>query len=140
MTHATPAILTLREDDDDGKPVPVIVRVVPPPVPPLVGLTDVTVGVSEALYVNEEDNVLTIELTVTETVHVESTRGVEDAGVVHVNDETLLCVIEHVAPQIVTKVDEAYDELASKPIPFIVKLRPPALPPCDAESVASVRS
>ena len=61
--------------------MPVIVRVVPPPVPPLVGLTDVTVGVSDALYVNEEDNVLTIELTVTETVHVESTRGVEEAGV-----------------------------------------------------------
>ena len=31
-----------------GKPVPVIVRVVPPPVPPLIGLTERTVGVRAA--------------------------------------------------------------------------------------------
>ena len=61
--------------------MPVIVSVVPPPVPPRVGLTDVTVGVRDALYVNEELRVLAIELTVTTTSHVESTRGVDEAGV-----------------------------------------------------------
>jgi len=64
-----------------GNPVPVKVSVVPPPVPPRVGLTDVTVGVRAALYVNAELSVLTIEFTVTLTSHVESTRGVDDADV-----------------------------------------------------------
>ena len=52
-----------------------------------------------------------------------------------VNDEKLLCVIEHVTPQIVTNVD-----VASNPAPFIVKLRPPDVPPCTFDNDTSVRS
>ena len=54
-------------------------RVVPPPVPPRSGLTERIVGVRADLYMNVE--FLTTELTVTNTVQVESTRGVEEAGV-----------------------------------------------------------
>ncbi len=64
-----------------GKPVPVIVRVVPPPVPPLCGLTEETVGVRAALYANEDESVLFIEFTDTITSHVESTWGVVDPDV-----------------------------------------------------------
>ena len=49
--------------------------------PPLIGLTDETVGVKDALYENDEVSDLEIELTVIETVHVESSKGVDEAGV-----------------------------------------------------------
>lgn len=49
--------------------------------PPLIGLTDETVGVKDALYENDEVSDLEIELTVTDTVHIESSKGVDEAGV-----------------------------------------------------------
>jgi NADPH:quinone reductase-like Zn-dependent oxidoreductase len=76
IVHVVPAIDTLMEAELVGNPVPVIVRLVPPPVPPLAGLTEVRVGVRAVLY--SKFDVLTIEFTVTDTLQFEFIVGVED--------------------------------------------------------------
>ena len=56
----------------------------------------------------------------------------------HVNEEKLLCVIVHLLPHIVTKVEfDAVEE--SKPAPLIVKLNPPAVPPCGLDKPPEYR-
>ena len=57
-----------------------------------------------------------------------------------VNDEKLLCVIAHLLPHIVTNVEFDATEEESKPVPLIVKLNPPAVPPCELDKLARVRS
>lgn len=51
--------------------MPFIVRTVPPPVPPLIGLNEVMIGVNDVKYENVKDVALvTIEFVCTTTLHV----------------------------------------------------------------------
>ena len=62
-----------------GNPVPLIVSVVPPPVPPRCGLTELTDGVKADLYVKEAACTTLFELIV--TVQLLSVVVTEEAGV-----------------------------------------------------------
>ncbi len=69
----------IKKNFNYGNPDPLIVRVVPPPVPPRVGLTVSTVGVKPALYVKKA--VCTTLFEETDTVQFESVVAILAAGV-----------------------------------------------------------
>lgn len=73
------------------KPVPVMVRAVPPPVPPRTGLTPVMSAVFDASYVYPPVRVFVTPFSVTDTSQTEvtATGAGEDKGIIEVRGNTI---------------------------------------------------